>query len=172
MEPAVSPAAARVLEGLREVPLPPPVPYRPDSAAWAVLAGIVLAVLGLGLWRWAVRRRRNRYRVLAGRELQDIRTELEQQSTRVPALQRLPALVKRVVLAFAPRQQVASLTGPEWLALLDRTYPPAGFSDGPGRLLLRLAYEPPERLAATPDQDLTSLLALLQRWITHHHARL
>ena len=53
---------------------------------------------------------------------------------------RLPRLVKQTALAFRPRTEVAALSGEPWLQFLDASYGEKGFTEGPGRLLPKLAY--------------------------------
>ena len=73
----------------------------------------------------------------------------------------LPALVKRVALQAWPREQVASLTGADWLAFLDESYGGDGFANGPGRCLSDLAYG---------GGDGADAAVLVREWIRRHHA--
>jgi len=74
--------------------------------------------------------------------------------------------VRRTALAAFPREHVAPLAGPAWLAFLDRSYGGQGFSLGPGRLLASAPYR-----RAAPDQaQLRALTALVRQWIRGHHA--
>lgn len=150
------------LAALQELPLPDPIPYIPQTPGWGIVGALLLCVLAVSAWRWYKRRLANRYRVDALRELADIEQMLRQQPL---AAGRLPALVKRVALASAPRAMTATLSGDDWLQWLDRTLPRAGFLEAPGRLLPQLAYGSPQ--AADPD-TLRALLALLRRWIPDH----
>lgn len=145
------------LAGLQELPLPAPPSWMPQTIGWLGVAIVVVAVAAWVSWR---RRRRwlaDAYRRQARAELARI------ERGDVPATV-LPTLVKRTVLAFAPRETVARLSDAEWLGFLDRTYPPGGFSDGPGRLLPLLAYA-----ADAPDpQQVRDVVALVARWIDGH----
>ena len=53
---------------------------------------------------------------------------------------RMSELLRRSMLAYAPRKQVAGLTGADWLAWLDRGLDNRPFSEGPGRALEELPY--------------------------------
>lgn len=151
---------------LRDIPAPPPVSYAPQTAGWWVVAGlIVLGLLVYALVRWR-RWRRNRFRREAQVELDAIEHAANEAATREQALAALPALVKRTVLAWAPRQEVAALSGEAWLRYLDGTYPQGGFVQGPGRQLDALAYGSGD----IGKDELTALMALLHRWIDDHVA--
>lgn len=156
------------LEGLREIPLPPPIAYVPQTVGWLIVGVALTAALAWVAWRRHVRWVANRYRRAALAELAEIERGLAIESERSRAAAALPALLKRTALAFAPRETVARLTDVEWLAFLDRTCPPGGFTSGPGRLLPQLAYDGTARIA---EAELRELVALTHRWIERHDAR-
>lgn len=151
---------------LKDIPAPPPVSYAPQTAGWWVVGGLILlGLLVYAFLRWR-RWRRNRYRREAQAALAVIELASNDAATREEALAALPALVKRTVLAWAPRQEVAPLSGEAWLRYLDGTYPQGGFVQGPGRQLDALAYGPGD----IGKDELTALMALLHRWIDDHVA--
>lgn len=81
----------------------------------------------------------------------------------------LPALLKRTAIAATSREEVASLSGEEWLRFLDRSLGNGrDFEQGVGRLLVQLAYSP--KPPSTSSHQLESLVDLSRRWIRHHHA--
>lgn len=165
--------AGNSLTGLQEIPLPAPVSYMPQTVGWLIVAIVVVIALAYGAWRWRKHRLANRYRVVALAELAVIEQQLvgaREEASGLAAAAALPALVKRTALAVVPRERIASLTDAAWLAFLDRTYPPGGFATGPGRLLPQLAYARAQDVAALRDADLRELIALVRRWIEHHHA--
>ena len=140
------PANVPGFDQMHDLVVPDPVTWWPLAPGWWV----VLLALGLALiWlashsyrRW----KQNAYRREALRELQTI-----------PASE-LPALVKRVCLATYPREEVAALSGEPWLEFLDQTGNTTDFTQGPGRHLLELSYNP----HFTPPDDLTKLI---RQWI-------
>ncbi|MEC5385679.1 DUF4381 domain-containing protein [Uliginosibacterium sp. H3] len=160
------------LAGLKEIPLPLPPAWTPQTWGWLVVAALLLlAIAWLGWWLYR-RHVANRYRAEALGELARLEQVLngpataESAAARGRALGALPALVKRVVLAFAPRERVAALSDAEWLAFLDRTTSGQPFTQGAGKLLPSLAYDPRPPSAT----DLQALIALLRNWIARHHA--
>jgi hypothetical protein len=161
--PGAKQAAASIAD-LKDIAPPPPVSYAPQTVGWWVVGAIVLAVL---LWiayrRWRMWRR-NRYRRAAQAELGVIAQALNDPVQRPQALAALPALVKRTVLAWAPRQSAAPMTGEAWLGYLDLTLAGDSFARGPGRHLPSLAYGNGDIQA----DDLAALMTLLHRWIDDH----
>ena len=161
--PAAKPPAASIIQ-LKDIPLPPPVSYAPQTLGWCIVAAIVLALLLLmAFLRWR-RWHRNRYRRAAQAELNALAHAAADPRQRACALAALPVLVKRTVLAWAPRQEVAPMCGEAWLAFLDRTLPGELFARGPGRQLETLAYADGDIRA----DDLAVLITLLHRWIDNH----
>jgi hypothetical protein len=161
--PAAKPPAASIIQ-LKDIPLPPPVSYATQTVGWCVVAAIVLALL---LWMAFLRWRRwcrNRYRRAAQAELDAMAHAAADPRQRAHALAALPVLVKRTVLAWAPRQQVASMSGEAWLDYLDLTLAGENFTRGPGRELETLAYADADIRA----DDLAALITLLHRWIDNH----
>ena len=94
-----------------------------------------------------------------------IERDLKVPETREAALRSLPALLKRSALAAAPRREVASLVGAEWLSYLDAGLGGDDFSAGAGHDIAELAYLPPERLTGLTDERVGRLVALTKRWI-------
>ncbi|WP_109123878.1 DUF4381 domain-containing protein [Dyella sp. C11] len=162
--PAKTPMAS--IADLKDIPAPAPVSYMPQAPGWWVVGGLLLfallvfAVLKLRTW-W-----RNRYRREAQAELALIEQSLNDTRTRPEALAALPALVKRTVLAWAPRTTVGPMSGDAWLRYLDSTYPKGGFVQGPGRHLDTLAYGHGD----IGKGELAALLTLLHQWIDDHVA--
>ena len=145
------------MQGLHDIVVPEAVAYIPRTAAWYVLFSFVLALLAWGAVVWVRQVRSNRYRKLALVQLADIEAR--------GAFTELPALMKQTVLSFTPRDEVASLSGDDWLRFLDETYRGDAFTRGPGRQLPGLAYGRPHTV------DVGELLALVRQWIRKHHVR-
>jgi hypothetical protein len=72
-------------------------------------------------------------------------------------------------ISVYPRSESASLTGNEWLALLDESVSGEQFTQGPGRILVEAPYQ------RNPDIDSDTLLSLCHEWIenvTQAHGKL
>ncbi len=175
-------SAQAVLEQLHPLLLPPPPAWTPQTPAWAVLAVLVLMGLLWAAWQSGQRWRAGRFRRLALAELQGLRGDLhpaQPPAARVVAARQLPALVRRLALAHAARQEVASLQGMAWCIWLDQSLqrspdhkpalsassPPQAFTQGAGQHLSAWAYLPPEQL---PWGTLPALLDLIEHWIRQH----
>jgi hypothetical protein len=160
------PAVTDPLVGLIDIPLPPPVSLWPQTWTSRIAIALVLTALVVALWRFVHAWRANRYRREALSELGAIGQRVDVREARGEGLAELSMLVRRTALAAFPRETVAPLAGPAWLAFLDQSYGGQGFSQGAGRLLASAPYQ---RAAPDPDQ-LRALAVLVRQWIRGHHA--
>ncbi len=146
---------------LRDIHLPPtPDPWPPAPGWWLLAALLLILVTWIGLVAARrLRRRRRRRRILALLREFD-RTLGPDQDARFAA--EVSALLRRLALTRYPREQVAGLTGEEWLAFLDRHGGDGRFRQGPGRALIEAPYAPAGRI------DRQALLELAESWILHN----
>jgi len=167
---ANSPAALKPIPndpvaGLIDVPLPHDVSLWPATWASRIAIAALLVASIVAIFQFARHRRTNRYRREALAELKQItRTSAKNMSPNELAVQ-LSLLVRRTALAAFPRDQVAPLTGPAWLAFLDRTGGETEFSRGAGRWLASSPYARVE----PDDSQRSALIELVRRWIRGHH---
>ncbi|MNF32766.1 hypothetical protein D3C85_940750 [compost metagenome] len=183
------------IEQLKELALPAPVSYMPQTWGWwvllAVLMGAVLLVGARQYWQW----RRDRYR----REALVRLAQLQKSSDDLNALRELPALLKRVALSMPnsttgraglpamgslhsrliPTDRTLSRARPlprgpaalgkeDWQAFLQRhsAQPlPPDFS----QQLAQLAYAPDAALRALPHEERQQLFNTCKHWVEHHH---
>jgi len=150
------------LAELRNIHFPDPVSGFPTAPGWWLLAILVL-VGTYFLLRWLIRYwRSNRYRRVGTKQLNAIFKQFEFDEDPKQYLARFSELLKRLALTVYPREAVASLTGEEWVAFLDRSAGSKAFSMGPGQVLM---YSPYEREA---NFDVQELHQLGLNWIRRH----
>lgn len=154
------------LQKLADIAEPPPVSWMPQTWGWAVLAAVMLALIGWLAVRGARRYAANRYRREGLSELDRIEARLADDGERRQALAAMPALLKRVALAAWPRTEVASLSGASWVAFLRAHGGTVGFPDNAARLLDDLEY----RSDAPPmsADEARSIVSVLRNWIEGH----
>lgn len=121
---------------------------------------LLLLCVCIAVVYWLLKKRHSRmlWKREAETELQSIRDSLSSEdSERV--LSRSSALVRRVVLAVEPRQEVSALTGDAWLHKLDEISGSLSFSQGMGRLLAEHPYKPASKVS---NDDLSALLDAIE----------
>lgn len=145
---------------LRDLHLPEAIGWWPLAPGWWGV--IVLATIGLGwllvkVWQ---QRQFNAPRRYAMRELQQVEAEYLQHRNVVKLGQQVSELLRRAMLAYAPRHEVAGLTGEPWLQWLDRDLPVPYFHTDGGKSLLQLPYRDPE--GDFSDVDINAMLSAVR----------
>jgi hypothetical protein len=129
---------------LRDLHLPEAIGWWPLAPGWWVL--LALAVVALAYTAWRLYKRWQFYapRRYALRELARFEAEYLEHRDPVALGKQLSELLRRGMLAYAPREEVAGLTGDDWLAWLDEGMPLPYFHTEGGKSLLDLPYRDPE----------------------------
>jgi hypothetical protein len=141
---------------IRDLHLPDAVGWWPLAPGWWILATAAVAVLA-----WFAMRALRAYRVGSARRyalqaLGGIETRFDQGENVVTLGREVSELLRRTMLAYAPRSDVAGLTGDAWLKWLDAGLGSPTFATGPGRALAELPYRDPDGDHA--DVDFTALV--------------
>ena len=153
------------LAQLHDIVVPAPVaPWWPPAPGWYLLAGLLMLLAGLGLWRMLRRRRARRYRVEALSELHALRRRPADSREAVAGIL---VLLKRTALAAYPRVQVASLNGAAWWRFLDLSGGKTRFADGLGDFAEKLVYGQQD-IDETSKRDLKRLYRAAEQWIRRH----
>ena len=149
---------------LRDLHLPEAIGWWPLAPGWwfliALAAAGVMYLLFLQFRKW----QHNAVRRIALRELARIRTDYEAGMDAQSLAKALSALLRRGMLAYAPRSEVAGLTGDDWLEWLDRGLDDRPFTEGSGRSLETLPYRRPDSIA--DDVDVAGLIDAVRRRIS------
>ena len=147
----------QLLDLLEPIVLPEPVSLLPQTPGWWVLAGWLLSLAVIAIWRWRVRWQANGYRRQAQTEIDKLLTETDAPAATSAGIAQV---VKRTALAAYPREQVASLTGVDWAVFLEQS------ADGDPKVaagaaqLAVAAY----RADIVPEQ----IIEPARRWIERH----
>lgn len=145
---------------LRDLHLPDAIGWWPLAPGWWGVIVILGLVLSYVLWRAFRRWQFNGPRRYAMRELARYESEYLVHRDPVTLGKQLSELLRRGMLAYAPRDEVAGLTGAEWLAWLDRGMPLPYFHTEGGKSLMNLPYRDPE--GDFSDIDVSALLAAVR----------
>jgi hypothetical protein len=129
---------------LRDLHLPEAIGWWPLAPGWWVVLAMAAAALGYVAWRLFRRWQFHAPRRYALRELARFEAEYLEHRDPVMLGKQLSELLRRGMLAYAPREEVAGLTGEEWLAWLDEGMPLPYFHTEGGKSLLNLPYRDPQ----------------------------
>jgi hypothetical protein len=125
---------------LRDLHLPEAIGWWPLAPGWWLLIALAVAGILYLIYRGYGRWRANRPRRVALRELRKVIANYERGQGAIPIAKQLSQLLRRAMMAFASRHEVAGLTGQGWLAWLDRGLDGQPFTTGAGRLIELLPY--------------------------------
>ena len=117
---------------LRDLHLPEMIAWWPVGPGWWIMFGLTLCGLGFLGWRALQKYRRNAARRRALSRLRYLQAEYARSHDAVSLGVHLSELLRRAMLAYAPRDEVAGLTGRKWLEWLDQGLTEKAFTDGPG----------------------------------------
>lgn len=153
--------AAQTLQ-LEDIHFPASPSFWPPAPGWWIAFALLLALI-VFIGRRTVRYRRiRRQRQYILNALQVLQQDLAQQPD-PEAIANINQLLRRLALMRYPREQVASLTGDEWLKFLDRSGDTDAFSQGAGQLLSDSPYR--KRL---PDSvDIDGFSQAIEHWVNH-----
>jgi len=147
--------------GLRELPLPDPVPWTPETYGWV---GVAMCAFGLACWIAFKRYRHWKSQAYRREAL----AELDAMNHDRAHLASLPHLLRRTALSAFPRAEVASLQGPEWIHWLNSAG--AAFTTQDAAPLDRLAYQP-QLAEELDDPSVDRLLSASRSFVRTHRAR-
>ncbi|MDH3351492.1 MAG: DUF4381 domain-containing protein [Gammaproteobacteria bacterium] len=128
---------------LRDLHLPEAIGWWPPAPGWWVLIALLAVGIGYLVRHYMRTYARGAARRRALRKLNELTAEFEQHRNAVAFSSSLSELLRRTMLAYAPRHEIAGLTGNAWLAWLDRDLDQPRFQSEAGRKLLELPYRRP-----------------------------
>ena len=146
---------------IRDLHLPEAIGWWPLAPGWWILLVVILAGLAWGLHRFLRTRARSAARRQALRRLEALLADYERDRDPAAFGAEVSQLLRRTMLAYAPRNEVAGLTGDAWLAWLDRDLAHPQFVSGPGRQLLELPYRRPD--ADVPSSEVYALVTAVRQ---------
>lgn len=141
------------LAQLRDIHLPPPITWWPLAPGWYILATLIVLLSFMTIITFYRHHINNRAKRLALSTLSRYKHEHD------PLINaKISELLKRVALAYYPREQVANLHGDAWIAFLNNTGKGVDFNLVREELLFS-----PYQATANANSDL--LFEIAFRWI-------
>lgn len=156
------------LQELRDIHLPAFPDGWPLAPGWWVLLAVILVVIALGVWafRYYQELQYSAPRV-ALLELERLQGQYAQDHDAQGLIVGLSALMRRTAISIYPRQEVASLSGQQWLLWLDHhSDHDKPFSQGVAKILADAPYQP-----TLGEVDCDSVVQTCQQWIAYQRRR-
>ncbi len=167
------PAAAQTFDpqtlNLRDIHLPEAVSWWPPAAGWwLLLAGFILLLIIIVMARKIYLSRQLKRDISS--EIKLIKQQFQQTQNKSELAKALSVLLRRASISYFPGENIAGLTGENWLALLDKTSHSQAlqFQSDTGKALITAPYQTAESLA---DFDAQALIQLCESWLLSTHAK-
>lgn len=152
---------------LLDIHLPGDPSWWPPAPGWWLLALLLTGLLVWALvWLRTQRKKRRKIRQISALLEPVLERLITQHDTHSVA--ELNTLLRQLALIRYPREDIASLTGKQWLTFLDRSGKTSGFSQGAGKVLAELPYQA-QSSSASPlsESDAKALVKLVRHWLKH-----
>lgn len=150
------------LEQLRDIHFPANPSMWPPAPGWWFLATLILFLCGWAIYKYFLYCRRKKQQAIIFSTLQPLEEKLLNQPNN-KVLGELNSLLRQFALMRFPQSEVASLSGPKWLAFLNHSGKTKQFSHGVGRILADTPYLPEyKQLNKKQAED---LIKLVKSWI-------
>lgn len=131
---------------LRDLHLPEAIGWWPPAPGWWFLILLAVAAIVYVVYRSLRQWRRNAMRRVALKELRRIQKDYASGVDEITLAIELSALLRRAMLAYAAREEVAGLTGERWLHWLDQGLDEKPFANGAGHNVESLPYRRADRI--------------------------
>ncbi len=147
---------------LRDIHLPDAVSGWPPAIGWWLLPLIIL-LLALLIYKAPeyIKKYKQRHKKIAYKKiaLQELKTISENDLQAGDTLRHISGLLRRIALSYLPRENVAALTGNQWIEQLNKLSSQAVFSDEISELLINATYQ------AKISFDRQALISCCEQWI-------
>ncbi|MBE9549104.1 MAG: DUF4381 domain-containing protein [Proteobacteria bacterium] len=155
------------LQNLNDIVMPANIGWWPLATGWYFLLGLLLLVFAWSAYRLLQHWLKNRYRREALHKLQLLENSIQNSTQRDASLRQIPVLLKRTALSAYPREQVASLTGKDWISFLNSCIKNIAFPEPVASTLEQVAYSTGE-LGLVDSASSTALLSASRHWLKDH----
>ena len=152
------------LSDLRDIHLPDPVSWWPPAPGWWMVLGLAVVLIVLAVWGYRRLRVPRIYRT-ARHELQGLREAYAANREDHKLVTGLSVVLRRYAMALYGREQVAGLTGQQWLTFLNKTGNTNTFSSGVGNVIVSVPYG-----SQVPVHG-EALLTAVERWLKGNRRR-
>lgn len=143
---------------LRDIHIPDAISWWPLAVGWWITLVLIPILLWISfkVYKYLTQK-------TAVKTAKKLLAQLKQDRTKTEAqmLAEISALIRRVAMSVAPREECASLTGQEWLEYLDKSLKDNAFTQGIGQCLADVSY----RKNKNEKINVPELINLTERWL-------
>jgi Domain of unknown function (DUF4381) len=157
---------AASLDRLHDIFVPPPVAWWPPAPGWYLLAALVIVLLILFLIRQVMLWHANAYRRAALAELNQLSEVSATAKGAGYKLREASEILKRTALAAGNREDVAGLSGKDWIDWLNAHGGGAVFRGEVAGILEERVYQ--TNVSDVSEDAVRDAMDTIRDWIGHH----
>lgn len=147
------------LQQLKDIHLPHPVSLWPAAPGWIMVFFMLIGCIGYLFSAWYQRHQKKKAIKFALSKLKKLKDLMSENSENINIAAELSTLIRRAALYYFRREEIAGLSGNDWLNFLNRSGNTTQFTQETGRLLIDAPYR------KNNTNDLTPLFALIHAWL-------
>ena len=164
-----SPALNNASLELKDIHLPEPISWWPVAPGWWILATSILLIFIVFFIIRKIYLSRQLKRDICS-ELEKIKQQFQETQNKSQLAKSLSILLRRASITYFPANNIAGLTGRDWLLYLDTTRANSSssekFQSDTGQILLNAPYLPGDTKL---DFDAPALIKLCESWLISPH---
>ena len=147
------------LEQLKDIHLPGAIPQWPTAPGWITLYILLLVLICYLLRVWYKRQYKKITVKFALSKLKKLKDLMVENPDQLNIAAEISTLIRRTALHYFHREEIAGLSGNDWLDFLNRSGNTTQFTGEVGRLLIDGPYR------QNNTSDLTPLYTLTHAWL-------
>ena len=156
---------------LRDIHLPDPISWWPIAPGWwLVIVSLFLIIAVIFILRKIYLGKQLKRDIIS--ELENIKQQFHKTQNKSQLAKSLSILLRRASITYYPENNIAGLTGNNWLNYLDITNSNASsdrvFQSDTGEVLLSAPYLPDNSIQ---DYDAQALIQLCESWLRSSHKK-
>jgi len=148
------------LEQLKDIHLPHAINMWPTAPGWILSFAIVLGLIAYLIYVWYQRRQKKIAVKFALSKLNTLKDLMIENPDNINIAAEISMLIRRTALHYFHREEIAGLSGNDWLDFLNRSSSTTQFTGETGHLLIDGPYR------QNNTADLMPLFALTQAWLS------
>jgi hypothetical protein len=154
-----------LIHGIDEVILPTATTWWPNTVGWQIIAFFISVFAVRYAYQKGQRWWHDHYRREAIAKISELQNDSSVDILTV--VENLPFYLKATALQAYSREQVAQLSGLEWVEFLNEKYGSMHFSNNLSEQLIRVSYRPKSQWKLT-DKECLILIDRTKLWIKYH----
>lgn len=155
------------LQQLKDIHLPPAINMWPIAPGWIILFALLLSAIifffqrKLSAWLafYFLRNKKKKAVKFALKKLGQLKSLMAKNPDDIHIAAEISTLIRRTALSYFHREEIAGLSGNEWLNFLNRSGNTDQFTQETGRLLIDAPYR------KNITTDLAPLFVLTENWL-------